>query len=94
MQVQAIPELLDFGNISVDVFFSNFDLDAICSVDPLFELELNVASVPEETELEAAKTMVAAMKNQLVNLISNLPEIIEAAKLLINSSIPETKKWF
>ena len=55
LQVQAILELLDFGNILLDDFCSSLDLNAICLVDPLSELEPETASVPIEAKLEVAK---------------------------------------
>ena len=74
----------------MDNFFSSLNLDAIYLVDPLLELESEPASVLEEADLQKAKVVVASLKNQLVGLISNLAEIMEAKVLLINaSSIPK-----
>ena len=86
LQAQAILELPDLGNISVDEFFSSLNLDAICSVDPLLKLELEQSLVLEEAKLQKAKAMVSFIKNQLVGLISNQIEVVEAIFLIINSS--------
>ena len=49
--------------MSVDNFFSSLNLDAIYSVDPLSELEPELALIAEEAKLEAAKIMVPVVKN-------------------------------
>ena len=53
-------ELLTYGQILVDDFFSNLNLDDIFLVVPTFEPELK--PVIEEVELEVAKTVVVTMK--------------------------------
>ena len=76
----------------MDDFFTNLDLDAICSVDPLSELEPEPTLVAEDAKLESAKNVVTTVKNQPVSLIPNLPEIVKVMDLLINSLIPEDQK--
>ena len=39
------------------------DLEAIHSVDPLLELESELASIPEEIELQKTKVVVATLKS-------------------------------
>ena len=61
-------------------------------MDPIFELKFKPFLVAKGDKLEAAKAMVDVMENQPISLISNLPEIIEATDLLVNSLIPENQK--
>ena len=61
-------------------------------MDSLSELEPEPASVLEKPKLEAAKTVMAPVKNQPVRVILNLAEIIKAMDLLIHSSILEDKQ--
>ena len=77
--------------MSWDDFF-NLDLDEILSVAPTFEPEPEVGKELGETELAAARTVVASVLEQSANQISNVSEVTEAADLLINSSIPEDHK--
>ena len=59
---------------------------------PASEPEPEVAKELGETELLAAKTVVANMLEQSAGQISNIFEITEAVDLLINSSISEDHK--
>ena len=70
----------------------NLDLDEILSVAPTSEPELEVGTELGETELSAARTVVASVLEQSASQISNVSEVTEAADLLINSSIPEDHK--
>ena len=92
-QVRAPSELLDFGQMSWDDLF-NLDLDEILSVAPASEPEPKSKAAPEvgKAELSAAKTAVANVHELSVCQISNLSEVIEAADLLISSSITEDQK--
>ena len=87
-----MPELPDYSQMSMDNFFSRLDLDKIVSVVLASEPNLEIIPVVEEAELEVVKTMVATVKQQSVNQISNIPKITEAVDLLINSSILEDQK--
>ena len=51
LQVLTISNLLKFGNMSVDDFFSSLNLELICLADPLIELELEVAPMLKESKL-------------------------------------------
>ena len=70
----------------------NLDLDEILSVAPVSELEPKVVKELGETELSAAKTVVASVLEQSAGQILNVFEVTEATDLLINSSIPEYHK--
>ena len=83
-QVRTTSELPDFGQMSWDDLF-NLDLDEILSVAPTSEPELEVRMELGETELSAAKTVVASVLEQSASQISNVSEVTEAADLLINS---------
>ena len=92
-QVRATFELPDFGQMSWDDLF-NLDLDEIFLVAPASEPKPEPEITPEvgEAELIAAKTVVANVKDLSICQISNLSEVIEAADLVINSSIAEEHK--
>ena len=51
----------------VDYFFSSFDLDAFCSVDPIFEHEPKPALTAEGAELMAVKIIMTTVKTQPVS---------------------------
>ena len=70
----------------------NLDLDEILSVAPTSEPEPEVVKELGETELSAAKTVVASGLKQSAGQISNVSEVTEAADLLINCSIFEDHK--
>ena len=59
---------------------------------PAFEPEPEVTKELGETELSAAKTVVANVLEQSAGQISNVSKITEAADLLIKSSISEDHK--
>ena len=70
----------------------NLDLDELISVSPASEPELEVGKELGESELAAAKAIVASVLEQSARQISNVSEVTEVADLLINSSISEHHK--
>ena len=70
----------------------NLDLDELISVSPASEPELEAGKEQGESELAAARVVVANVLGQSARQISNVIEVTEAADLLINSSISEDHK--